>query len=204
MFASMEMTGFASGESTFARGDAAHALYVVVSGSVRLSVLSEEGRELTLLHAAKGAIFGEIGCFDGGPRTTDATALSPVEALVLQRRDLLATMRRRPDIVVAVIEFLGERLRATNDRLEAVAFHSVETRLALFLLAQARAAGASGRKALLSLDMSQTEISLLIAASRPKVNAAFAVLEEKAALRRSGKDLICDLDLLARLACAEP
>jgi hypothetical protein len=44
---------------------------------------------------------------------------------------------------------------------------------------------------------------LLIAASRPKVNAAFAMLEEKAALRRSGKDLICDLDLLARLACAE-
>jgi CRP-like cAMP-binding protein len=205
LFAAMELTGFSTGEAIFARGDPARALYVVASGAVRLSVLSEEGRELTLLHAGPGAMFGEIGCFDGGDRTTDATALAATQALALQRRDLASEMRRQPDIALAAMTFLGARLRATNDRLEALALHSVEARLARFLLAQFGAAerDAAERKPRLRLDMSQTDISLLIAASRPKINAAFAVLEEKRAIRREGKDLACDLDRLARLAGVE-
>jgi CRP-like cAMP-binding protein len=205
LFAAMELTGFSAGESIFARGDPATALYVVASGAVRLSVLSEEGRELTLLHAGPGSLFGEIGCFDGGDRTTDATALAATQALALQRRDLASEMRRQPDIALAAMAFLGARLRATNDRLEAIALHSVEARLARFLLAQIRTAArdAGERKPLLSLNMSQTEISLIIAASRPKINAAFALLEEKSAIRREGKDLACDLDRLARVAGVE-
>ena len=83
--------------------------------------------------------------------------------------------------------------------------HSVEARLARFLLAQlgATVRDAGERKPLLRLGMSQTDISLIIAASRPKINAAFAVLEEKSAIRRAGKDLACDLDRLARLAGVE-
>jgi CRP-like cAMP-binding protein len=101
--------------------------------------------------------------------------------------------------------FLGARLRETNDRLEAIALYSVEARLARFLLAQVRAMArdAAERKPLLHLSMSQTDISLIIAASRPKTNAAFALLEEKRAIRREGKDLACDLDRLARIAGVE-
>jgi CRP-like cAMP-binding protein len=204
LFAAMEFTSFAAGESIFARGDPARALYIVVAGAVRLSVLSEDGRELTLLHASQGALFGEIGCFDGGGRTTDATALAATQALALQRRDLTSAMRRTPEIAFAAMAFLGARLRATNERLESVALHSVEARLARFFLAQAGAAEQGGRsKCRLRLDMSQTDISLIIAVSRPKVNAAFALLEEKGALRREGKDIACDLNKLARLAGVE-
>jgi len=205
LLAAMELTTFAAGEVIFARGDPAKTLYVVVSGSVRLSVLSEDGGELTLLHAGPGSMFGEIGCFDGGDRTTDATALSAAQALALRRRDLTEEMRGNPDIAFAAMAFLGERLRATNDRLEAIALYSVEARLARFLLAQLRAtpAGAAEARPRLHLAMSQTEISLIIAASRPKVSTAFAILEEKRAIRREGKDLVCDLDRLARLAGVE-
>ena len=105
LFAAMELRAFASGEAIFARGDPAKALYVVASGAVRLSVLSEEGRELTLLHAGPGEMFGEIACFDGGDRTTDATALAATQALALQRRDLASEMRRQPDIALAAITF---------------------------------------------------------------------------------------------------
>jgi CRP/FNR family transcriptional regulator, cyclic AMP receptor protein len=204
LFAAMELKAFAAGEAIFARGDPARALYVVVSGSVRLSVLSEDGGELTLLHAGIGAMFGEIGCFDGGDRTTDATALGATQALALQRRDLTSEMQRHPEIALAAMTFLGERLRATNDRLEAIALYSVEARLARFLLAQVRAAAkAAERKPWLHLDMSQTDISLIIAASRPKVSAAFAALEDKGAIHRDGKTVGCDLERLARLACVE-
>jgi CRP-like cAMP-binding protein len=205
LLAAMELTGFAAGERIFARGDPARALYVVVSGAVRLSVLSEEGRELTLLHAGPGAMFGEIGCFDGGDRTTDATALAATQALALQRRDLASEMRRLPDIALAAMTFLGARLRATNDRLEAIALHSVESRLARFLLTQIRMTerNSAERHPWLRLEMSQADISLIIAASRPKINAAFASLEEKSAIRREGKGLACDLDRLARLAGIE-
>jgi CRP-like cAMP-binding protein len=53
----------------FARGDAGREIYLVVSGRVRLSVLTAEGRELSFAHAEAGAIFGEIAMLDGGPRS---------------------------------------------------------------------------------------------------------------------------------------
>ncbi|MCK5550068.1 MAG: cyclic nucleotide-binding domain-containing protein, partial [Hyphomicrobiaceae bacterium] len=77
----MREVSFAANQVIFARGDAGREIYLVVSGRVRLSVLSAEGRELSFAHAEPGAIFGEIAMLDGGTRTADATAVNKVTAL---------------------------------------------------------------------------------------------------------------------------
>ena len=48
--------------------------------------------------------------------------------------------------------------------------------------------------------LSQTELALLLGASRPKVNAALAVLESAGAVQRSGQDIVCEREMLGRLA----
>ena len=59
---------FSAGQTIFLRGDEADlAMFVVKSGRVRLSVTTAEGRELTIRHAAAGAVFGEISLLDDGP-----------------------------------------------------------------------------------------------------------------------------------------
>lgn len=207
----MRMMSFAAGTLIFGRGDQGNALYVLLSGRVRLSVVSGDGRELSFLHAAEGAMFGEIAALDGGPRTADATALAATRALVLSRAAVQAEMAAHPAIADALVRFLCGRLRATNDKLEAIALHAVEVRLARFLLAQARAeAGRAPNRqdhkhnsVNLPLDLSQNDIALMIGASRPKVNGAFSLLEADGTITRQGKVLVCNMALLVARAHSE-
>jgi len=196
---------FAAGQVIFLRDDAPRDLFVVRKGRVRLSILSSEGRELSLAHATEGDVFGEIALLDGRPRTANATALTQVHALSLSRSALLTLMEARPRIAIAAIAFLCERLRSTDTKMEAIALYPIEARLARFLLSavQLQSPGVQGKVSSLSLDMSQGELALLLGASRPKVNKALATLEEAEAVRRNGAELICDLEMLRAYADVE-
>jgi CRP-like cAMP-binding protein len=200
----MRRLTIASGAFIFARGDPGQELYLLTCGWVRLSISTSEGRELSFEQVGAGAVFGEIATLDGGLRTADATAVTAVEAWTLSRRDLTDLMRTSPDIALAAVTFLCTRLRNVSLTLEGVALHPIEVRLARFLVAtldrQESSAGADG---LLRLNMSQSDLALLIGASRPKVNAALAALEAAGAIARCGSALRCDRKVLCRLADME-
>lgn len=205
----MRPVTFKNGQAIFSRGDAARELYLVQSGRVRLSILTSEGREVSLAHATEGVVFGEIAVFDGGGRSADATAISQVAALSLTKPALASLMETTPSIAMAAISFLCRRLRETDHKIEAIALHPIEVRLARFLLsavqltsAQAKP-GSRGAKVPLDLGMSQSELALLVGATRPKVNAALAQLEESEAITREGSRLMCDLDILKALAASD-
>ena len=188
---------FSAGQVIFLKDDQPCDLFVVRKGRVRLSILSSEGRELTLAHATAGDVFGEIALLDGKPRTANATALTEVDALSLSRSALQTLMETRPHIASAAIAFLCDRLRTTDANMEAIALYSIEMRLARFLLSAIQLQTQSpGKEQRLSLEMSQGELALLLGASRPKVNKALATLEEGEALRRDGAHLVCNVEML--------
>ena len=114
-------------------------IYLVVSGRVRLSVLTAEGRELSFAHAEPGAIFGEIAMLDGGPRSADATAVNKVSALSLSKPAFKRLMETQPHVARAAVRFLCSRIREADQQLEAIALYPIEGRLARFFLAAARA-----------------------------------------------------------------
>ncbi len=201
----MRPVAFTAGQHVFARGDEARELYLVRSGRVRLSIITPEGRELSLAHATAGGVFGEIAVLDGGSRTADATAISRVSALSLSRAAFSEMMAASPAIAQSAIAFLCRRLRETDVKIEAIALHSIEVRLARFFLSAARLqnAGARGESWPLKLDMSQSELALLLGASRPKVNTALSALEAAGALRREGAIIHCDLDQLESMSASD-
>ena len=193
---------FDAGQAIFSRGDAGSELFVVTKGRVRLSVLTADGKELSFAHAEAPSVFGELAVFDGRARSADATAVGKVEALTLSRaafHRLLATM---PAIAEAAIKFLSGRLRDADEQLEAIALHPIEGRLARFFLAAARQKDPAGKleKVTLALPISQSELALLVGASRPKVNAALALLESDGSITRKGQDVICDVESLSAIA----
>jgi CRP-like cAMP-binding protein len=198
----MRPVSYDNGQMIFARGDEGSDVYLLTQGRVRLSVFSNEGRELAFLNAGPGEIFGEIAALDGGVRTADARALSAVKAMVLSRAGLKRLMETAPAISEAAIRFLCARLRATNDVFEAVALHSIEVRLARFLLSAMKLRGIEPKdgKAAIDLGMSQIEVALLIGASRPKVNLALQALEADSALKREGNGLILFTEKLKLVA----
>jgi CRP/FNR family cyclic AMP-dependent transcriptional regulator len=139
----------------------------------------------------------------GQARTADATALTQVITMTLTRASLWRLMEAKSLLAHAAVAFLCRRLRATSEQIEAIALHTIEVRLARFLLAALalRGQGEAGMQPIaLDLGMSQTELGLLLGASRSKVNEAMAALEQVGAVHRSEGRLACNLPALQDVA----
>ena len=201
----MRRVDFQPDQMIFSRGDPGRDIYLVLEGRIRLSILSSDGRELSFAHAGPGSIFGEIATLDGGERTAGATAISRVQAMALPQRAMLELIENNPKLAKAAIHFLCTRLRETDQRLEAIALHRIEVRLARLMLSalKLQSPGASGQNVALDLGMSQGELALLIGASRPKVNIALTMLEDMGAITRAGAKLSCDTGVLQNIADME-
>ena len=194
------------GETIFGRGETGDGMMVVLTGRIRLSLVSADGRELILREAEPGDVIGEIAVLDGGQRTADATALGPVLAAFIGQAPFGRLLAARPSLQMAVIQVLCARLRETTDQLESIALYPLEARLARFLLwhlkrhGRTRADGAD----IAPLTMSQSAIASFVGASRPKVNRLLAAFEEAGAIDRRGAIVHCNVDALRRLAQVEP
>jgi CRP-like cAMP-binding protein len=199
----MRPVSFSAGQAIFARGDPGTEVYLMLSGRVRLSVLSLEGRELSFSHAGPGDVFGEIATLDGDARTADATAVSAVQAMTLSRAALNRLLESSPVLARAAIMLLCGRIRNADLQLEGVALHRIEVRLAryfLSLVSRQHGAVTGSQKPKVVLGISQGELALLIGASRPKVNAALMLLEDSGAVSREGDSFVCDCDELNQVA----
>ena len=202
LVAELRPVSFNAGQTIFSRGNEGRELYLVLSGGVRLSVLTAEGRELSFAHAGEGDIFGEIAMLDGSPRTADATAVKKTQAMSLSRNALDGVIETSPALAHSIISFLCRRLREADMQLEGVALHRIEVRLARYLagLAQQVAPNREEGPVDIELGMSQGELALLLGASRPKVNGALTLLEDQGIVERVGGKLRCDLEELRALA----
>jgi len=192
---------FNKGQILFARGDPGTQLYLIAEGQVRLAIGTADGRELSFQIASVGDIIGEVAVLDGGPRSAEGTALTPVSAYVLERNALRELWSKYPAITDAMIAFLCWRLRDASGRLEAVALHPLEVRLARFLLvALGTREAPPGRRVPLELGFSQSELAQLLGASRPKINGALGALEQAGAIGRTADRLFCDRAKLEAIA----
>ena len=201
----MRKVQFEPDQMIFSRGDPGREVYLVIEGRIRLSVLTNDGRELSFDRAGPGHIFGEIATLDGGERTAGATAVSRVQALSLPQKALMELIENNPKVAIAAIRFLCQRLRETDQKLEAIALHRIEVRLARLMLSAIKLQAATPKdgKVKLDLDMSQGELALLIGASRPKVNIALAMLEDMGAITKAGAAYLCNIEVLEEVADAE-
>lgn len=198
----MREVHIAAGQEIFSRGDPGNAIYFVREGRVRISVLTAEGRELAFTHALPGDVFGEIAVIDQTDRSAGATALSSVTALLLSSAATDRLLAAYPEVARAFMRFLCARLRDVSDHLENVAMLPIEARVARFLLDKLPrpSSGPPRERQRVELGMSQTELALLLGASRPKVNAALIALEAAGAIGRVGTLMECDPAILAELA----
>jgi CRP/FNR family cyclic AMP-dependent transcriptional regulator len=202
--AAFEERHFAKGEAIFERGNPADHLYLVETGRIRLAIATANGRKLCFRHAVEGDLFGEIAMLDGHPRTADATAITGATVHCLERRAFLALWANRPTIAMRVVKFLCRRLRETTAHFESIALQPLDVRLAQFLLSALGSRRAlPGKCVPLELGFSQSELSQLLAASRPKVNVAMAVIEKAGAVGRTLDRFFCDPDKLRRIAESE-
>ena len=159
------------GTQIFARGEPGERLMLVRDGVVKISNVSLEGREVVLSFVKGGELLGEIAALDGGPRTADATAMTHVSAVAWPRRTFMDVMRAHPDFALDVISSLCERLRQTNDMVEAAAQLSMAARLARALAGLLKNAGRETPEGWrLAFKLSQRDLGAHVGLARENVN----------------------------------
>ncbi|MBC7910366.1 MAG: cyclic nucleotide-binding domain-containing protein, partial [Pyrinomonadaceae bacterium] len=108
---------FRAGTELFHLGDKGDAMYLIESGRVRIHIEDSTGQEVTLVELAGGDFFGEMAILDGQPRSADATVIQDARLAILDRADFLTFVRRNPDVSLAMMNAITERLRHNNELL---------------------------------------------------------------------------------------
>ena len=158
-------------EVIFRKGDPGNSLMAVLSGRVKIRTTYFDGKELVLGILGAGQVFGEIALLDGLSRTADAVTMEPTELLVLDRRDFLPFLARRPEVCIKLLTVLAERLRGTNQRVEDMQFLLQSPRLAKTLLRLGREYGTETTDGVvIDLRLSQREWGALVGMTREGLN----------------------------------
>jgi CRP-like cAMP-binding protein len=97
------------GKQLTEQGEYGREFYVVISGSARCDV---DGREIRKF--GPGSFFGELALLAGGPRSATIIAETPMELLVLDRRDFTILVRVVPDVAVNMLASLAARLQEAD------------------------------------------------------------------------------------------
>jgi CRP/FNR family transcriptional regulator, cyclic AMP receptor protein len=161
------------GATIFSKGDPGTSLIAVVSGTVKISISSADGRSAILNLIGAGEIFGEVALLDGLARTADATANTDCEIFVIDRRDFIPFVRSQPALAMKLIELLCARLRWTSDQVEEVILQNLPGRLAsaLLRLTEKHKLAPGGR----TIAITQQEISEMVGMTRESINKQLRV-----------------------------
>lgn len=121
----------------YMEGETSDKLYFVSEGWFKAEKTSAEGRQITLRFIGPGEIINELSIFSKVDNAVSVIAMEDAQVFYLSQRDVEHCLRDYPKFSRAVIEQMAIRIQHLLDQIEDLSLHTVEVRLARFLLAQA-------------------------------------------------------------------
>jgi len=167
----------ARGLALFHENGAPDRVFVLLSGFVKLSRLSDDGREVILAIRGPGDLLGEQSAIDGRPRSATATALDPVTALVLAASDFLALLHKEPSVALVVLRMLSHRLREADIGRVELSLQDTMARVSARILELSERFGdEAGAGVEIHLPISQEELAGWTGCSRDSVVKALQAM----------------------------
>ena len=167
---SRRIVRFAEGAVVFAQGAQANSVFYVQEGGVKLSVLSESGKEAVVAILGPGDFFGE-GCLAGQPlRMGSATTVVPTTVLRIPKAEMMRTLHEQSALSDRFIRhMLVRNIRIEEDLVDQL-FNSSEKRLARTLLLLARYGKKDETPPRTLPKLSQETLAEMIGTTRSRVN----------------------------------
>jgi CRP/FNR family transcriptional regulator, cyclic AMP receptor protein len=164
-----KIEAFPKKQTIFTQGDSSDAVFYVKEGKVRLTVVSEIGKEATIGILNEGDFFGE-GCLTGQRlRLCSATAMTDCSVMKIDKKSMMEVLHREQtfsDMFVAYL--LARNIRYEEDLVDQL-FNSSEKRLARILLLLAHF-GKEGKPETVIPKMSQETLAEMIGTTRSRVS----------------------------------
>lgn len=128
---------FPTGTVLFREGDRGEEMFILQSGKVKISK-KIRGVEKTLATLEKGEFFGEMAILNDKPRSASAETIEDSDMLVIDRKTFETLLRSNVEIAIRFIKRLADRLRETNDQMEALMIRDNTSRLVSLLAKQVK------------------------------------------------------------------
>ena len=196
------MVSYPVGAIVFMEGDPARGVFMVCQGRVKLLTTNREGKSLIIKIAKPGDIIGVNAVISGACQEITAEALQPVELAYIGREEFLQFIKDHGDACLQVAEHLGRDCHSAYEVIRSIGLsHSVEEKLARFLVEWSAEAAATNGTARVKLSLTHEEIAQVIGCSRESVSRTFSDLKRKRLVEVNGATLVIqDMAGLERLA----
>ena len=182
---------FENGNYIFLEDSDGEQCFFVLEGSVKVTRLSKDGREVILAMLNEGDFFGEMSLLDGESRSANVIALEKTKVLTLDRNDFIAVVNDYPQIAVQLLKELARRLRKSDRQIASLSLSDAEKRIALCIIRFADEQGViQNGKVSIPKTPIQQDIANMAGTSRETVSRALGLLEKEDLIERNGRELI--------------
>ena len=182
---------FENGNYIFLEDSEGEQCFFVLEGSVKVTRLSKDGREVILAMLNEGEFFGEMSLLDGESRSANVIALEKTKVLTLDRNDFIAVVNDYPQIAVQLLKELARRLRKSDRQIASLSLSDAEKRIALCIIRFADEQGViQNGKVSIPKTPIQQDIANMAGTSRETVSRALGLLEKEDLIERHGRELI--------------
>lgn len=110
------------------------ALFVIIHGKVKISRVSDDGKEVILTLLSDSDFFGEMALLDGLARSANVTAMEDTEMFLIQRNDFLNLLEEHPEVTIALVQELTQRLRSADMKIKSLSLKDAEGKVANVIL----------------------------------------------------------------------
>jgi CRP/FNR family cyclic AMP-dependent transcriptional regulator len=164
--------------------------FIITSGTVKVTRLSDDGREVILALLGESDFFGEMSLLDGEGRSANIVANEDAEVMTLSRRDFLEYLETYPKIAIALLEELAVRIRKSDQQIESLSLSDSEQRIGITLIRLAEESGTIKRGDVTVQNLPyQQDIANMAGTSRETVSRTLKLLEDKKLVKRNGNDI---------------
>ncbi|RMH45135.1 MAG: Crp/Fnr family transcriptional regulator [Deltaproteobacteria bacterium] len=172
-------------------GDPGDAVFFVNGGRIKISKVTRDGKALTLSYCGPSEMFGETCLVDGGPRAEMAEAMDNSMITEIPRPDFERLIRDNAQLGYQMVRILAGRRRDIEDKLEALVFRDVTSKLAELLLNLAEEYGVEdARGTLVQLKITHQELANLIGSTRETVSLTLSQFKKKKYITTEGRKVI--------------
>ena len=195
---------FRAGARPIVQGDHSDTVFLVLSGLVKVTVDTPDGREVVLSLLGPGDLLGEFEVIEGGAsaRSAGNVAVEKLDCLVITGERFMSALASRPALALALVRVLVGRLSAADRRREASASMDVGRSLASYLIELTDQYGMARESGIdVAFPLTQEELAGLISCSRDSAVRGLGTLRTRGLIRTMRRRIVVtDLDGLRRFA----
>jgi len=166
-------------------------MFVILKGRVKISRISDEGREVILSILVDGDFFGEMSILDGQTRSANAVTLEDTELLIIRRENFLQMLHDYPQIAINLLKELAHRLRRSDSQIKSLSLQNAMGKVASTLLRIADDSGIikQGQVEIAHLPPQQ-DLANMAGTSRETISRVIKSLNQLGYVKKEGSKLI--------------